>query len=388
MKNGFSEFALSDLLEQIDRTERVRPDKKYRLLGVRLEGRGAFHRETKLGTETSAPALNQVKEGDFIYSRLYAWKGAFSLIDSSLDSCFVSNEFPLYRPKSGAKIDLRYLRYWFRHPKVWRIVEEDCKGSTPTTRNRFNERFFERLKILLPPLAEQERIVAHLDAIEHRLNRIQKLREESEKELLAALRSAFHKIEAEAEWLEMGEVAPLVRREVEINLDAIYIEFGIKSFYRGIFLRRKMLGDTYDWQKLFWLKEGDVVFSNIMAWEKAVGLAASENDGWVGNHRMLTCEPIQDRVLPSWLYFYFTTSKGFAEIEKASPGTAARNKTLKAESLLKIPVPVPSTGAQKCFERLFKLHEKYKKQSTFLVSKHDAIMPSMLERIFNKGGYL
>ncbi|MGD9419468.1 MAG: restriction endonuclease subunit S [Verrucomicrobiota bacterium JB025] len=384
MKKGWTEVALGEVLKTVDRTEAVEPDSSYRLLGVRLEGRGAFHRETKLGSEISAKYLNRVESGDFIYSRLYAWKGAFSLVRDDLDQCYVSNEFPLFRPINETDLDLRFLRCWFQLSRVWKIVEADCQGSTPTTRNRYNEQFFLNLRAPLPPLSEQQRIVTHLDAIEERLNRIQKLREESDKELLAALRSAFHKIEAESEWLPMEEVAPLVRREVEIDIDTSYTEFGIKSFYKGIFLRRKMRGDAYDWQKLFWLKEGDVVFSNIMAWEKAIGLALAENDGWVGNHRMLTCEPIREKVLPCWLYSYFTTSKGFAAIEKASPGTAARNKTLKAGSLASIEVPVPKMEDQKHFQRLFDLRRAATQSRESFEDKYDALIPSLLDRIFNQ----
>jgi len=35
-----------------------------------------FVREEKKGIEISADKLNKIQEGDFIYSRLFAWKGA------------------------------------------------------------------------------------------------------------------------------------------------------------------------------------------------------------------------------------------------------------------------------------------------------------------------
>ena len=55
------------------------------------------------------------------------------------------------------------------------------------------EKFLQTVTVPLPPLAEQQRIVAHLDAIEARLTRAKKLREEQDLES-ACPRSAFHNL--------------------------------------------------------------------------------------------------------------------------------------------------------------------------------------------------
>lgn len=89
-----------------------------------------------------------------------------------------------------------------------------------------------------------------------------------------------------------------------------------------------------------------------MAWEKAIAIAGSEDDGCVGNHRMLTCEARPDTAVPGFLWFYFTTEEGFAKIYSASPGTAARNRTMTALALMTIEVPVPPLAMQQTFDRL------------------------------------
>src|SRR5258706_3641731 len=138
----------------VTRAEAVRPDKESRLLGIRLDGNGPFLRETKLGTQLSATTLSLVMAGDFIYSRLFAWRGAFGTIDDALDGCYVSGEFPTFMPVPG-KLDVEFLRLWFRLPVTLAAVEVDCTGSTPLTRNRFKEQFFLALQMPLPPLDEQ-----------------------------------------------------------------------------------------------------------------------------------------------------------------------------------------------------------------------------------------
>src|SRR5438094_4505374 len=159
MSERVSNHKHGDVLPPASREEAVDVSKEYRLLGIRLEGQGPFLRETVMGTQTSATKLFRVGKGDFIYSRLFACRGAFGVISEELDGCYVSSEFPTFLPVSG-KIDIEFLRYWFRLPTVIACVDEDCSGSTPLTRNRFKEQFFLALEIPLPLLVEQRRIVA------------------------------------------------------------------------------------------------------------------------------------------------------------------------------------------------------------------------------------
>ena len=157
----------------------------------------------------------------------------------------------------------------------------------------------------------------------------------------------------------------------------------MRSFYKSIFLRRKVPGSAFSWQELYRVQAGDIVFSNIMAWEKAIAVAGSEHDGWVGNHRMLVCEQRRDLVLPSCLHHYFMTADGFAKVLKASPGTAARNKTLKADDLMAIQVPVPPMAQQHAFEALCQQFAQLRAKRAPQAAELNALLPSLLDRIFN-----
>lgn len=144
----------------------------------------------------------------------------------------------------------------------------------------------------------------------------------------------------------LADVAPLVRREVTIDPDEFYTELGVRSFNKGTFHRRRVQGAEFNWQDLYRVHAGDLVFSNIMAWEGAVALAAAADDGCVGNHRMLTCECDQQRVAPAFIAEYFKTPEGMSKLVAASTGTVARNRTLTATALSRITVPIPSLDQQ------------------------------------------
>jgi type I restriction enzyme S subunit len=184
--SAWPKVKLGDVLVANDRSEAVDASKEYRLLGVRLDGQGPFLRETVMGTQTAATRLFRVEAGDFIYSRLFACRGAFGVIEQELDGCYVSGEFPTFRP-APEKLDVRFLKYWFRLPSVIARVDEDCTGSTPLTRNRFKEQFFVALEIPLPPLAEQRRVVARIEELAAQIHEARTLRQQATEEAEALL---------------------------------------------------------------------------------------------------------------------------------------------------------------------------------------------------------
>jgi type I restriction enzyme, S subunit len=152
-------------------------------------------------------------------------------------------------------------------------------------------------------------------------------------------------------YFPLGEVVSLMRREIKADPETDYTELGVRSFHKGTFHRRTVQGSEFTWQDLYEVRQDDLIFSNIMAWEGAVALAKPEDDGCIGNHRMLTCACDTTRVNPAFLAYYFSTPEGMSRLVAASTGTAARNRTLTAKSLAKIEVPAPAIEKQAAIVR-------------------------------------
>jgi type I restriction enzyme S subunit len=210
VKTPWPTVRLGEVLTPTVRGESVDASKEYRLLGIRLDGQGPFLRETVMGTQTSATKLFHVAENDFIYSRLFACRGAFGVISKELDSCFVSGEFPAFIPVPG-KIDVEYLKYWFRLPSVIATVDADCSGSTPLTRNRFKENFFLALEIPLPPLAEQRRVVARIEELAAQIHEARTLRHQAVEEAEALLPGAAEsRLSDSFSRVRLEEVCPVI----------------------------------------------------------------------------------------------------------------------------------------------------------------------------------
>ena len=64
---------LEEVLMTVSRGEKVDPNKKYDLLGAHWYAMGLYIKETKSGSQIRVSKLYRVKEGDFVYNRLFAW---------------------------------------------------------------------------------------------------------------------------------------------------------------------------------------------------------------------------------------------------------------------------------------------------------------------------
>jgi type I restriction enzyme S subunit len=174
-----------------------------------------------------------------------------------------------------------------------------------------------------------------------------------------------------------------VRRPVEINLDASYPELGVRSFGRGTFHKPDLLGADLSWQKLFLVQQGDLVFSNIKAWEGAFAVAGPDDHGRVGSHRYLTCVPTQGLATADFIWFYLQTSEGLGKVQTASPGSADRNRTLGQGALEAITVPTPPISRQEWFDRLHAKARDARAIRAGTAKDVEALIPAMLHEIFN-----
>lgn len=73
------------------------------------------------------------------------------------------------------------------------------------------------------------------------------------------------------------EIAPLVRRIVEIEPDAMYPELGLRSYGKGTFHKPAIMGSELGGKRIYRIEAGDVVFSNVFSWEGAVAVARPED---------------------------------------------------------------------------------------------------------------
>ena len=376
---------MGDFLNKSQDWVEPKADQTYKQITVRLWGKGLILRVEVSGSQIAATRQLRVKTGQFLLSRIDARHGACGLVPVSLNGALVSNDFPCFDIDSKV-VHPAYFAWYTRTENFIALCRRASEGST--NRVRLKEDKFLRMPINLPSLVEQQRIVTKLDKVAALVAERSKVIEAAKDDAKAMLSNAFRQIIEGTPYRPMAEVAPLVRRPVEIQPDQNYPELGVRSFGRGTFHKPALHGSKLTWQKLFLVQEGDLVFSNIKAWEGAFAVAKPEDHNRVGSHRYLTCVPVENVVTANFVWYYLQSQEGLEKVASASPGSADRNRTFGQKALAAIKVPVPPVNRQYWFDRLqVKLHQ-VKALRESVGQDVEALLPGMLGEVFRVKGML
>lgn len=135
------------------------------------------------------------------------------------------------------------------------------------------------------------------------------------------------------EAVQVKNIMTLKRRQVFPEAGVSYREIGIRSFGRGVFHKEPVTGEDIGDKRVFSIEPGDLLFSNVFAWEGAVALAGAAESGMIGSHRFMTYVVNDTLADAGYLKHYFTSEAGLEIIRRASPGSAGRNRTLGIKTL-------------------------------------------------------
>jgi len=371
---------LGEVLTHVQDIVDVRPDQDYPNFGIYSFGRGVFSKSPIHGGKTSATALYRAKAEQFVYSRLFAFEGAYGVVPDGFDGWYVSNEFPLLNADVD-RLKPAYMHWYFRLPTTWVAIATKSTGMGNRRRRIHPEAIFAH-RIPLPDRSEQDRIVAKLDAIAARLHAATTEQSAIAAETQAMLRSAFDRLIIDVPRLPMSDAAPLIRRPVHITMGGAYPELGIRSFGKGTFHKPALDYWSVGTKKLYRIEPGDLLFNNVFAWEGAIAVAQPGDTGRVGSHRFITCVPRVGIATSDFLCFYFLTPEGIERIGKASPGGAGRNRTLGLDKLAQIEVPVPPIERQLWFDHLQAKTRELHAALDESASEFEAMLPAALDRAF------
>jgi type I restriction enzyme S subunit len=379
--SGWPVTSLRELMTLRPPDIEVAPNNLYHFAGVYCFVRGLFAGQKKQGLEFAYKRLTRLRSGDFVYPKLMAWEGALAVVPPECDGLYVSPEFPVFEIDTK-QAEPKYLDYYFRRRSVWPKLSGESTG-TNVRRRRLHPSSFLRYEIELPPLAEQQRIVKRIDALVANLDAAWVARKDVENCNQHLLNSAFHRIILGAPTQLLGEIAPLTRRPATIDPFQDYPQVSVRSFGRGTFHNPPLKGSEITWEKPHLVKAGDVLISNIKAWEGAIAVAQPEDDGRYGSHRYLTYTPVPRVATSRFICFFLLTAEGLHYVGKASPGSADRNRTTNAKALLEIPVPVPSLERQLWFGQLFDKVSAISHLHAQATASSEAMVPAILNRAFS-----
>ena len=121
-----------------------------------------YIKHRKLGSEIKASKLYRVEPGDFVYNRLFAWKGSFAEATHEQAGCYVSNEFPTFQV-IDSRLKPGYLWAYFSQPMLWDHIESLSSGTSSTSRLRLKEARLLSFAIPIAPTSVQESLIVLLE---------------------------------------------------------------------------------------------------------------------------------------------------------------------------------------------------------------------------------
>jgi type I restriction enzyme S subunit len=368
---------LGDVLRKSDEIFDGNGVTEYREITVRLWGKGVVERRRVDGASLSGRRF-VARQGQFIASRIDARNGAMGFVPASLDGALVTNDFPLFDVEAKRLLP-RFLGWLCRTPGFVELCLRASEGTT--NRVRLKEDRFLALEIPLPPLVEQHRIVARIEALAVRVAEARSLRLHAAEEAEAFVVSVHSNL-AGGRARMLGEILRLDEEATRILPTGSYPQVGVKSFGAGLFTKGPVAGTETTYKRFNRLYFGAVLLSQVKGWEGAVAVCPKDLAGWYVSpeYRTFRCVPAEAH--PGYLASLVRTEWFWGRLKDATRGVGARRERTRPEQFLAIRIPMPTVEQQARGELLFAKVDALKRLQGETAAELDALLPSVLDRAF------
>jgi len=381
VKSGWERVTFGDVFELDLDTVVVDASATYQMAGVLSYGRGLFGKPSVAGADVSYKYFYRLHPGQIVVSQLFGWEGALATVDHDFAGKFVSSQFPTFRPKSH--VDAGFARWLIQDRVVWEQLKSSAKGLGDRRRTLSPEIFFDTSS-MLPPIEEQRRIRAHLDAIDINITRARVLRGESDAQSRALIRSLIDpRNYTGGQRVPMRELVTWRPPDVVVRENESYLFAGVYSFGRGVFRKEAVSGMNFAYDRLTRVRSGEFTYPKLMAWEGALGVVPDDCDGCHVSPEFPVFTVDTSKVLPAILDIHFKTPAVWRDLAAISAGTNLRRRRLNPTSFLEYRFPLPPMKLQMEVEAIAENAASKRKlqDDAFLLQK--AILPSVLDRVFH-----
>ena len=388
----YKTYSLGDALTLDLDVETVDPIKVYDMVGVYSYGRGLFSKGKVNGSETSYKKFYRLHHKSVVFSQLFGWEGAISLVDSESIGKYVSSQFPTFSANQSI-VDINYLSWWLRQKKFWDYLKRQAKGLGDRRRT-LNPEIILSAQIDLPDLNIQHEISRRIEKLMHELDCIKRLSEENTDTRLSLLISMSHRNDlseqekADQGWekIEIGDVITQTSRPVNVEMGESYAHFGIYSFAKGLFAKSALNGSEIKAKKLYRVESGQFIYGRLNAYEGAFGLVTDDLDGAHVSNEFPAFRCDEQKIIPEFLMAYFSTPVVWENLKRKVTGIGGgagnRRIRLKESVLLAEEIWLPPLAWQQKIRQVSEKLAVVKKEREKNVKEIEELLPAILDKAF------
>lgn len=156
---------IGDILQPVRTPVSIEPTVEYVAIGIKSFGKGIFHYPPTLGADLGKLRFFHFPADALALSNIQAWEGAIGVTSEADANAVASNRFLFYVPVDEDRVDVRYLHHYFLGEPGLAAIRGASPGSAKRNRTLGIERF-ERVRVPLPPIEEQRRIVDLIESVD------------------------------------------------------------------------------------------------------------------------------------------------------------------------------------------------------------------------------
>lgn len=363
----------------------------YKRCRVQLHAQGVVLRDVVTGAEIKTKKQQVCRPGEFLVAEIDAKLGGYGIVPEALEGAVVSSHYFLFGVDES-RLNLAFLGYYIRTPAFAEQVA--AQGSTNYAAIRPGHVL--EYTIPLPPVEEQRRIVARVDAIATRVTEARRLREESIALGSALFRSELAQRLTFADYRgRLGDVLTCSPRNgwsarcdgFDTGTPVLSLSAVTGFRYRATEFKRTSEATRHDAE--YWLRLGDLLITRSNT-PDLVGHAAIY-DGTpspcIYPDLMMRLEVDSERVDPHFLLLWLQGREARQHIRQNAKGTSPSMKKISQGTVSSIPFPtgLPLTEQRRIVAHLDALQAKLaavRAEQAATAAELDALLPSVLNRAF------
>ena len=369
-------IALNEVLTENNDRVLVEATSTFAMAGIYSYARGLFAKSAVNGVGTAYKVFHRIGANQLVLSTLKGWEGAIALASPSSAGRFLPPHNLLFDIDSDTA-DPHYVGWAVKQPQLWEALRGASRGMG-ARRETVSATDLLTYCVPLPPICEQRRIVARLDAAAAAVARVHALHAATSADLASLIVRANEAFGSFP--VPLCDALTLDEDRVVIAADVTYPQVGIRGFGGGLFRKGGVTAAETTYRHFNRLATNQFVVSQVKGWEGAVAVCDDDHaDLFVSpEDRTFRCNPGVLR--PAYLAYLCRSPWFHQKLAPATRGQGARRERLRPEMLLALTIPLPPIDVQDRLLPIFvQVHAATKSSS----AEHlEHLLPAMLNEAF------